>query len=38
MAKATTAPAAKMKISKTPVSVREVWRIAKAAVMLTEYQ
>ena len=36
-AKATTAPAAKTKISKTPVSLREVCRSAKAAVMLTEY-
>jgi hypothetical protein len=36
MAKATTAPAEKRNISKTPVSVREVWRMAKAAVMLTE--
>ncbi|MDQ3286358.1 MAG: hypothetical protein M3P92_11805, partial [Actinomycetota bacterium] len=35
-AKATTAPAAKTKISKTPVSLREVCRSAKAAVMLTE--
>ena len=36
MAKATTAPMAKTKISKIPVSLREVCRIAKAAVMLTE--
>src|SRR5215211_1318180 len=35
-AKATTAPAAKTKISKTPESLREVCRSAKAAVMLTE--
>jgi hypothetical protein len=31
-----TAPTAKTNISKTPVSVREVCRSAKAAVMLTE--
>jgi hypothetical protein len=36
MAKAKTAPAAKKKIAKIPVSLREVCRSAKAAVMLME--